>query len=83
MRITRIEIAGEAPERFATLQRRHGSDELAIEIIQPTGTEKFALRIGHVDLWEWAKLLQRRLDGRRGCGGDIREYRDLLEQIGL
>ena len=84
MRITRIDIQGGNPQHFARIERRAFEDRVEIEILKPTGSTKHSLDARKPDdLWALACTIQHALDGQRGCGGDIREYRDLLEQIAL
>lgn len=81
MRITEVHVTGEA-QNFAVIKRKAGSESIEIEVITPTGND--TVRVGANDedgLREAARRLQRQLDGFRGCGGDIRPYANVLEQM--
>lgn len=81
MRITEISIEGEN-KAFATISRKRGANFIEVEIITPQEEEMVEVAADRQEeLWSLATRLQATLDGRRGAGGDIRDYYRVLESI--
>ena len=55
---------------------------IEVEIIEPEGERMLrAPANNRQHLWRVAEVVQERLDGFRGAGGDVRDYFDLIERI--
>ena len=84
MRITRIDIQGFAADRYATIARRQGSEQIEVTILAPDLPNG---RVHHVqadcgeDIWSMAECLQAELDGHRGTFSDIYEYAGELKRF--
>ena len=73
MKYTRIDLA--ESDRFAVLTRKRGSNQLEVELLLRGREEKHTVAVDDKDaVWRMAQLVQERLDGYRGCGGDVRSY---------
>ena len=84
MKITRIDIQGDAADRYATVTRRKGSDQIEVTILAPDLPNG---RVHHVqadctkDIWSMAECLQEQLDSHRGTFSDIYEYAGELKRF--
>ncbi len=84
MQITRIDIASDDNQRFATLIRKPGADTIEVELLQPGETRIHIVQAGadyHDDQWSMAEILQWAIDGYRGTNGDIEEYFQAIHRI--
>lgn len=81
MRITEISIEGNE-QRFAVIRRKRGANFIEVEILTPQDEEMVEVAADRAEeLWSLATRLQATLDGRRGAGGDIRDYYRVLESM--
>lgn len=82
MRITRIEMIGDAG-RHGSFAREPGAEYIDAVVMAPGEPMVHKARANdRDDLWRLAQYVQAALDGRRGAGGDIRDYFSLLERLG-
>jgi hypothetical protein len=85
MRVTRIDLSGEATDgRYATITRNPGSDHITVSIVtadEPNGREHRVQADCREDLISMARCLQERLDGFRGSNSMAYEYLCELEHF--
>jgi len=92
MRITSIELAGEArrttrdgeglPGAFARISRKTGAEHIEVTVLTPGGEHTHQVDPGsHDDLWSMAECLQETLDGCVGTNSMIHDYYRELERF--
>jgi hypothetical protein len=82
MRYTRIDVGDEAGNT-ATMTRAAGAEHIEVEFTVRGDTRRHQVAAAdEEDRWSMAEILQPALDGRRGAGGDIRDYATALELLG-
>ena len=83
MRITRIDIEGQAGE-YATIERKRDSDYIHVTLLtrgNPDGFDHYVMADCDEDIWSMAECMQIALDGQRGTNSMIHDYYRELQRF--